>query len=144
MLLSAKKEAGFTLIEIMLTTMVVTIGAMVLIQGLSTNTAADVDTENRVIALNLVTEKLEELKSLNFTDLQLSPGTQTENQVTLGFASNDERNWTRDWVVTNYQGSSINELKSVRVTVNWSYKDQAVRLSVEATTLIVNMVWAGS
>ena len=45
MLLSVRKETGFTLIEIMLTTVIVTVGAMLLMEGLSTNTAADVDTE---------------------------------------------------------------------------------------------------
>jgi prepilin-type N-terminal cleavage/methylation domain-containing protein len=144
MLLRGTKEAGFTLIEIMLTAMVVTVGAMFLMEGLSTNIAADVDIENKVIALNLVNEKIEEFKNLDFTDPVLDPGNHNENQVVLGFPASDNRNWTRDWIVANYQGSDVNQLKSIRVVVSWTYKGQPTRLSIESTTLMTNMTWAGS
>lgn len=144
MLLNIRKEAGFTMIEIMLTVVVLSFGAMMLAKGLGTGTTADIDTENRVIALNLAVEKLEELKSLNFTHPDLNPGTHTENQVTLGFSTGDERNWIREWVVGNYQGSNINELKDIRITINWTHKGETTRQDVEAETLIVNLAWAGT
>ena len=147
MLLNMRKEAGFTMVEIMLTVVVLSLGAMLLAKGLSTGTTADIDTENRVIALNLVVEKLEELKyraSLDFNHSDLSPGTHTENQVALGFETNDERNWVREWMVGNYPGCSINELKDIRITISWTHKGETTRLDVEAETLIVNIAWAGT
>ncbi len=138
---------GFTLIEILLAVSVLTLGAMFLIKGLTISTTADADIENKVIALNLVVEKVEELNNLPFNHADLSSGVthiEDDQETDLGFDDTDSRNWTREWIVSSYQGSDTDELKSIRVIVSWTPKGEATRLNVEAETLMVNLTWAGS
>ncbi|MFH1783778.1 MAG: prepilin-type N-terminal cleavage/methylation domain-containing protein [bacterium] len=132
---SLRSQDGFTLVEIMLTLVVLGLGIMLLFQVITTLTTVEADTENRVIALHLVVEKAEELKSLGFTHSDLDPGTHTDS-VFIGF--------TRQWIVMSYQGSDTDQLKQIRVTVSWTDKAGGTLQSVDADTLMVNLTWAGS
>lgn len=133
------RQSGFTLLEILITLVVLAIGIISLVRVVSLGIFADTEVENRMIALSLAMEKMEELKDTaigNFNDADLSSGTHSESVAGFPFVSR------REWVVSTYGGALLNRLKDLKVQVFWESKGSST--SVELETLLVNLIWAGS
>jgi len=63
------KKNGFTLLEILITIIVLTLGTIALIQAFSTGLLASTDVENVDLALNIGQARMEELRNTPFADL---------------------------------------------------------------------------
>jgi hypothetical protein len=87
---------------------------------------ADSDTESSVTALNLVNEKIEELKGVTFSGIN----DQTETGSSIGFSWIDQRSVSVD------EPYGANVLKNVTVTVQWTQKNNLRSVSVD--TAIAN------
>ena len=107
---------GFTLIELLITIVLAVGGLMVLVQMMSIAMFADSNLEYSMIALNLATEKLEELKNSSYDSVTES----TESSIS-GFDFVDDR------IVTI---NGANDLKDVQIKVRWTQKgnQQSIQL----------------
>ncbi len=115
------EKCGFTLLEILLTLIVFTVGVMAVLGLFSTSLAASLDAENTAIALNLSQKRLEEIRNLDF-----DTGIVNEAKAGVsGFAG-----FEREVAVTTAQ----TDLKQVTVTTYWTSK--ANEVSVPLVTYI--------
>jgi len=98
-----------------------------LMQLMSVAIFADSDLEYSLIALNLASEKLEELKDDGYSPANLNTGTHTESSIS-GFDFVDDRIVTVSEVDT--------DLKDVQVEVRWTQKGG--QQSIKLQTYIAN------
>ena len=105
------RKSGFTLLEVLATLVVITLGMIALTQAFSTGMRAATDVENEDLALNIAQAKMEELKNTTFAGLASSGPTADANfsnyNVTVSVTGTDPKqiDVTVDW---NVQGSSTN------------------------------------
>lgn len=116
------RKNGFTLLEVLLATLLVVGGFIFLLQAMAVGLFAGGDNEGQLIALNLSQEKLEELRNKSYASVI----NETEAAVT-GFPS-----FEREVIVTVPQIG----LKEVNVSTSWRTK--ASTLSVNLVTYLSN------
>jgi type IV pilus assembly protein PilV len=110
---------GFTLLEILISLVLIVVGLVALMAAMSAGICADADLEYSLIALNLANEKLEELKDIDYSFVVSA----TESSIS-GFAFVDDR------IVTV---SEVNpDLKDVQVEVRWTQKGGQQSVNVRA------------
>ena len=103
------RNSGFTLLEILLTLLLLTVGVTVLSQAFSTGMLASTDIENVDLALNIAQAKMEDLKNTSFASLASSGPTADANfsnfNVTVSVTGTDPKqiDVTVSW---NTQGGS--------------------------------------
>lgn len=110
------KQAGFTLVEVMVALSLFSI-ALLGFSSAGVNTIRD-DSYGRQsnVANALAQAKLEQLRSLPYSNSQWTSGTHTESGLTESGGSGGH--FTRTWVVTtDYNGHT--GLRRVAVTVTW-------------------------
>jgi len=114
-------KQGFTLLEILITVIILTVGVVVLTGAFSSGISAATDVENVDLALNIAQAKMEEIKNTAFASLADSGPTADANfsnfNVTVGVAE------------------STNPMQ-VDVTVAWNAKGG--QPSITLTTLVVD------
>jgi len=113
---------GFTLLEMLISIVVLTVGIVALVRMFNVGVFAVVEMEKEAVALNLARAKVEEVKDMSFGDI----GDEARAAI-FGF-SGFEQEVVVSLVDTN--------LKQVDVTVYWTTKVQ--ELSVTLTTLVAN------
>jgi len=111
---------GFTLLEIIITMVILSLGILVLSQAFSMGMLASRDVENVDLALNIAQAKMEEIRNTSFSNIGSSGPTNDSN-----FS-----NFTTTITVTG------TDPKQVGVTVAWNV--QGGSTSVALTTLIAN------
>ncbi len=121
-----KSLTGFTLLEILLAILVLVIGISSLVTIFSTGIFSNQDAENTIIAINLATEKIDELKNTEFADIT----SEAETPV-LGFPT-----FTRSVSVVTTPPNPTSSLKTVTVNIDWQVKSQAQSHSI--TTLFAD------
>ena len=117
------RQQGFTLLEVLLTILLITSAFLALVQAFSTGLFASGTSEGLLIATNLAQEKMEELKDKSYASI----ANETKAAVT-GFSQ-----YQREVVVTTPSSS----LKQVVVNVYWNHKDD--ELSTDVTTYVSNI-----
>ena len=115
-------ENGFTLLEILITILILGISVFAIFQAFSTGVLSSTDVENTDLALNLAQAKMEELRNTAFASLASSGSTADPNfpnfNTTVSVTGTDP--------------------KTVEVTVAWNVQGQASSTSVVLTTLRAN------
>ena len=115
-------ENGFTLLEILITILILGISVFAVFQAFSTGLLSSTDVENTDLALNLAQAKMEELRNTAFASLASSGSTADPNfpnfNTTVSVTGTDP--------------------KTVEVTVAWNVQGQASSTSVVLTTLRAN------
>lgn len=115
------KKSGFTLLEILITLVILTVGVISLVWMFSTGMFASTDIENVDLALNIAQAKMEEVKDTAFASLADSGPTADANfsnfDVTVNVAEGDDP-------------------MQVDVTVEWDIKGGTT--SVVLTTLVAD------
>ena len=116
---------GFTLLEILLAVVLLTFGIVAVVSVMSKGLYIDTYVNNKVIALNLAQDKVEEIKAMDFADIA------DEALATVsGFTG-----YTREVDMTALQ----TDLKKVVVNVYWEYK--GVNQAVTLVTLISKSIF---
>ena len=113
-------EEGFTLIEIMITLVIISIGLMAL-SGLQVNAIrGNVFSKRLTTAVSIGEEKLEQIKNTSYANIQSESSTQINKS---------NMNFTRQVTVINNTNPA--NTKSVKVTVTWTQgsKSYAVPIS---------------
>ncbi len=113
------KSRGFTLLEIVLSTVLITIGVTAVVRVISTGIYTDNASEGKIIALNYAVQKMEDLLNTSYSSLSSSSDTPT-----TGF--------TRTWTITDNTN-----YKTLKVTVSWYYK--RVQMSVNLASYLANV-----
>jgi len=102
---------GFTLLEILITIIVLTLGTIALMQAFSTGLLASTDVENVDLALNIAQANMEMVKDQLFADMD------TDAEI-AALVSNNEFS---DFTVTADVDEGQNPMQ-VDVTVTWNVK----------------------
>jgi prepilin-type N-terminal cleavage/methylation domain-containing protein len=111
------RRDGFTLLEILITIIIFTLGVVIIAGLFSTGLATSVDAENTNVAVSLTQRRLEEIKNLDF-----ETGIVNESKASVsGFTG-----FQRQVVVTEPE----TDLKQVTVTTYWNFKDSEVNTSM--------------
>jgi prepilin-type N-terminal cleavage/methylation domain-containing protein len=115
------KKSGFTLLEILITLIILTLGVVVLAGLFSNGLVGSTDAENTTIAMNLAQRRMEEIRNLGFPNIEDEP----KDDVS-GFSG-----FQREVAVTDPPGDpTTDDLKKVTVTVYWTYKADEVDVSL--------------
>ncbi|MBI2166726.1 MAG: prepilin-type N-terminal cleavage/methylation domain-containing protein [Candidatus Omnitrophica bacterium] len=115
-------EKGFTLLEILITTLVLALGVFALSQAFNAGVLSSTDAENADLALNIAQAKMEELRNTNFTSLASSGPT-----ADPGFPNFN--------TTVTVSGS---DPKTITVAVAWNVLGPASTTNVTLTTLRAN------
>ena len=108
-----RRSRGFTLLEILIALIILTVGIVAIVGLFSSGLAGSVDVENMAIAMNLAQRRMEEINNLDF-----DTGIVSETKaVVSGFS-----NFQREVVVSEPE----TDLKQVTVNVYWSYKGDEI------------------
>ena len=115
-----RSRNGFTLLEIIITIVILSVGLLVLSQAFSTGMLASTDAENVDLALNIAQAEMEEIRNTSFSGIGSSEPTSDPNFP----------NFTTTVTVTG------TDPKEVNVSVAWNV--QAGSTSISLTTFIAN------
>jgi type IV pilus assembly protein PilV len=120
-------EDGFTLIEIMITLVILSIG-LVALAGLQVSAIkGNTFSKRMTTAVSIANQKLEQLKDTAYANVL----SESSTQITISQPNQPSMNFTRQVTVTN---GPLANTKTVNVTVTWS--DGSNSHSVPITTII--------
>src|SRR3989338_6736513 len=109
------KKKGFTLLEVLLTIILIVTGSVLLLQALATGLFSSGENETELVAINLAQEKMEELRNNNYANI-----INEAKAAVPGFTV-----FQREVVVTTPQVG----LKEVSVSVYWFTKADELNVS---------------
>ena len=110
------RKSGFTLLEVLITLVLLTLGMMALSQAFSTGMRAATDVENVDLACNIAQSKMEELKNTSFASLASSGPTADANFPNFN-------------VTTSVTGT---DPKQIDVTVSWNVQGGSTNVALTA------------
>ena len=113
------RSAGFTLLEIVISTVLITIGVTAVVRVISTGIYTDRANEGKLIALNYAVDRMESLLNTSYGSLTASSDTPLTG-------------YTRTWTITNNTN-----YKTIAVTVTWYYKSR--QMSVDLASYLANV-----
>lgn len=119
------KKSGFTLLEVLLATIIVTVGVVALVGAFSRGLFATADIENTDRALKIAEANMEMLKNKNFTDIN------TTTKVSALLTNLSFSNFNVSGSVAEGQNPM-----QVNITVKWNVKGG--QTNVTLTTLVAN------
>ena len=120
-------EEGFTLIEIMITLVILSIGLVALAGLQVTAIKGNTFSKRMTAAVSIANQKLEQIKDMAYGDIL----SQSPTQITITEGNQSSMNFTRQVTVTN---GPLANTKTVNVTVTWSGSSKSY--SVPITTVI--------
>ncbi len=115
------REKGFSLFELLLAIVLLSIGLVALVNAFSTGLLESSEAKHFAVAKNLAEERLEEIRNLSYANVLLIPGTR---EPVLGFEDFD-----RQVNVTDTQ-PVVPGLKQVQIDVFWQAKGGEVSISL--------------
>ncbi len=110
------KNRGFTLLEVLLTIILMVIGSVLLLQALATGIFVGGENETELVATNLAQEKTEELRNKSYPNI-----TNETKDVVSGYPA-----FQREVVMTIVQSG----LKQVNVNMYWFTKADELNVSL--------------
>jgi prepilin-type N-terminal cleavage/methylation domain-containing protein len=115
----ASAERGFSVIELMVALTVLGIGIIGLANVFPYGSQTQVKDRLRTSGADLAQQKMEQLRTVAWSDANLTDGTHPSNTGrTLTLSS--EGNFNRLWFVTT-QAGTFSDMKLVTVRVRWTY-----------------------
>ena len=117
--LSIKNKRGFTLVEFLIATFILSFGLLALINLQWMAIRGNSDSKEMTRAIFLAEKKTEELRNTPYASL--ASGSDANNPINGQGQSGGI--FTRSWTIQNYSGS--NYMKQITVIVNWTLKGQS-------------------
>lgn len=124
-----EKNKGFTLLEILLAIVIVSIGISALIGAYNAGILFSSDIENTDIALNIARQKMEEIKNKNTSFDSIVDAGPSTDAVFQDFSLE---------VATSFVAGTSNEMKQVDVIVTWDAPGGQANITL--TTLVADYV----
>ena len=124
--------ASFTLLEIMISATLISVGVVAVVRCISTGVFADYSIESKLVGLNYAIQKMETLLNYSYSNGSLvssSPACSTSFTTWNSPITNYYWCWTIT-DNTNY--------KTVLVTVSWYYKSRAMSVNLASYTANVS------
>lgn len=116
-----KNKRGFTLVEFLVATVILSVGLLALINLQVTSIWGNQNSKEMTRALFLAEKKMEELKNTPFSSLPLGT-TQDPNNPMNGLGQSGGI-FNRSWTIQNYTGSNF--MKEITVNVSWTLRGQS-------------------
>jgi prepilin-type N-terminal cleavage/methylation domain-containing protein len=116
-----KNNQGFTLVEFLIATVILTFGLLALINLQLTSIQGNSDSKEMTRAIFLAEKKMEQLKNTPYGSLSI--GTTQDASNPMNGLGQSGGIFNRSWVIQNYSGSSF--MKQVTVNVTWTLKGQS-------------------
>ena len=123
-----KREKGFTLLEVMIALLILSIGLLGLAGLQIASTKSNSFSNQMTIGITLGQDGLEILRNLEYDDTQLNAGNHTDSDNPLRRLG--DMGFNRSWTVSE---DAANQLKTITVTVQWPDPDNTH--SVQFTTV---------
>ena len=131
--LSQKNEAGLTLIEVMISLAIFSIGILAVAQlqiwNVKNNTTGNISTQATLLAR----AKLEDLKNMPFAHAELNVGTHNDANNPVDIQGTAGGIFNRQWTVSGFAGDPAN-WRQVDMTVSWNRQGQ--NRQIDLTTII--------
>jgi Tfp pilus assembly protein PilV len=127
---SSPDKKGFTLIEVLLATVLVVFGVVAVVSAMATGVYTDSSIEGQAIALNLAQEQMETIKNTAYANINTTNFPTGLIPLTGSFA-----NYSRQ-VTFLPSGSGTNSSPTTQVTVSVSWQLGLMQSSVSLTTLL--------
>ncbi len=110
---NATGQRGFTLLETTIASLVMMVGALAVSSLFVFSTQNNVGGGERALAMAVAQQQLEQIRSVNFEDATLTPGS------TISTVRNGARNYTVQKAVTNEvnPNGSAKQLRKITITV---------------------------
>lgn len=133
---SSKGSAGFTLVEVLFSMFVLTVGLVAMAQLLAISVRMHQLSRNTEIATQLAERKFEELMKLNFdtaAPVQLTAGDSLNSNVVNYFDTPTGGQFTRRWLV---EAGPVTRTRRVTVRLVPRQTDRLLYKPVQLTTII--------
>ena len=128
-----KDEAGLTLIEVMISLAIFSIGILAIAQlqiwNFKNNTTGNISTQATLLAR----AKIEDLKNMPFTHAELNIGNHTDTNNPIDIQGAAGGIFSRQWTVSGFAGDPAN-YRQVDMTVSWNRLGQ--NRQIDLTTVI--------
>lgn len=124
-----KNQAGFTLLEVLIAMVILSVGLLALARFQLTVIKGNTDSREITTAVVLAETKIEELMSGGFAALAAGEDTDIDTTGTAGGI------FTRAWAVADYSGST--NMKQITVTVTWT-DQEGISHNVALNTVLAN------
>ena len=120
----ARSQAGFTLVEVLVASIIMTVGVFGVLAAFPHSFRSAKESGHRSVLTHLVSEKLDDLRSLDYADSSLDPGTHPTQQFdsqgqryypVQGFPEEFSVRWTVTDGPTDWSGAPEDEMKIVVV-----------------------------
>jgi type IV pilus assembly protein PilV len=118
-----KREKGFTLIEVMIALLILSIGLLGMAGLQIAATRSNSFSNQMTIGITLAQDRLEELRNLKYDNAQLGVGSHTDTDNPI--RSLGDMGFNRSWTVSE---DAANHLKTITVTLQWPDPDNTHRV----------------
>ena len=129
----ARPDAGFTLVEVLIALIVLTVGLLAVGRMFPMGSSAQEQDRLLTAANNFAQEKLEDLSVCSWNDTALGAGRHPTGSANEVLGSNGQ--WQRSYTVT-LMNAPLDNLKKVDVTVTYQGASLTAARSVTATTYL--------
>ena len=119
--LSIKNKKGFTLVEFLIATVILSVGLLALINLQWMAIRGNSDSKEMTRAIFLAETKMEQLKNTPYASLTI--GTTQDPNNPMNGQGQSGGIFSRSWTIQNYAGSNF--MKQVTVVINWTLKGQS-------------------
>ena len=123
-------KKGFTLLEVLLATVLIVFGVVAVVSAMATGVYTDSSIEGQAIALNLAQEEMETIKNTPYANINTTNFPTGLNPLTGSFS-----NYSRQ-VTFSPSTSGANSKPTTQVTVYVSWQLGLMQSSVSLTTLL--------
>jgi len=120
------RAKGFTLIEILISLIILSISLLALAGLMVTTTKNNSFGSHITEAATLAQDKLEEFRAMNWKDIQ---------QGTDLVEGSTRIRYTRNWNVREASPNPLKNLKQIEITINW---DDRIKHSIRLLSVLVN------
>jgi prepilin-type N-terminal cleavage/methylation domain-containing protein len=117
--LSLKDKQGFTLVEFLVATAILSVGLLALINLQWMSIRGNHDSKEMTTAVLLAEKKMEKLKNTPYSSLPIGTFYDTNSMDGLEQSGGI---FTRSWIIQKYEGSNF--MKMISVNVAWILKGQ--------------------
>ena len=123
--INKKNKHGFTLIEFLIATVILSFGLLALINLQLTAIRGNSDSKEMTRAIFLAEKEMEQLKNTPYTSLTI--GTTQDPLNPMNGLEQSGGIFNRSWTIQNYTGSTF--MKQITVNVSWTLKGQSHTVS---------------